>query len=58
MKLGEIVRHRFTGKITMVTWACKTGKYYKVMRWPNNQVFKDLDFFVRLACNQDSGVVQ
>ena len=57
MKPGEVVRHRFTGKITMVTWACKTGKYYKVMHWPDNQVFKDRDFFVRLACNQTSGVV-
>jgi len=57
MKAGEIVRHRFTGKITMVKWACKTGKYYKVMHWPDNQVFRDRDFFVRLTCNQDSGVV-
>jgi hypothetical protein len=57
MKPGEIVRHRFTGRITMVTWACKTGKYYKVMHWPDNQVFKDRDFFVLLACNQASGVV-
>ena len=56
MKPGEIVRHRFTGRITMVTWACKTGKYYKVMHWPDNQVFKDRDFFVLLACNQASGV--
>ena len=57
MKPGEVVRHRFTGKITMVTWACKTGKYYKVMHWPDNQVFKDSDFFVRLACNQAANVV-
>jgi hypothetical protein len=57
VKPGEVVRHRFTGKITMVTWACLTGKYYKVMHWPDNQVFKDRDFFVRLACNHDSGMV-
>ena len=57
MKPGEIVRHRFTGKITMVKWACKTGKYYKVMLWPDNQVFKDQEWFIPLACNQDSGVI-
>ena len=47
MKTGEIVKHRFTGKITMVTWVCKTGKYFKVMHWPENQVFKGNDFSVR-----------
>ena len=57
MKVGEIVRHRFTGKITLVTWVCLTGKYYKVMNWPDNQVFKDQEWFVSLACNRDSGVV-
>lgn len=57
MKLGEIVKHRFTGKFTMVTWACLTGKYYKVMHWPDNQVFKDRDFFVPIACNNESSVV-
>ena len=58
MKPGEVVRHRFTGKITMVMWASKTGKYYKVMYWPNNQVFKDRDFFLPLACNNALGVVK
>lgn len=58
MNAGDLVRHRFTGKITMVTWACKTGKYFKVMHWPDNQVFKDRDFFVPLACNNESAVVQ
>jgi hypothetical protein len=58
MQAGELVRHRFTGKITMVIWACKTGKYYKVMYWPNNQVFKDRDFFLPLTCNNVLGVVK
>ena len=57
MKTGDLVRHRFTNKITMITWTCKTGKYFKVMHWPNNQVFRDRDWFVPLACNPGSGVV-
>ena len=39
MKVGDLVKCKLTGKISMVTWASRRGTHFKVMGHSINQVF-------------------
>ena len=39
MKVGDLVKCKLTGKVSMVTWSGKFGAHFKVMGYPVNQVF-------------------
>ena len=39
MRVGDLVRHKVTGKISIVTWAGRYGAHFKVAGFPPNQVF-------------------
>lgn len=39
MKVGDLIRHKVTGKISVVTWAGQYGAHFKVWGFPVNQVF-------------------
>jgi len=39
MKVGDLVKCKLTGKISVVTWAGKHGAHFKVMGYSINQVF-------------------
>ena len=39
MKVGDLVRHKVTGKISFVTWAGRYGAHFKVAGFSPNQVF-------------------
>ena len=39
MKVGDLVKCKLTGKISLVTWAHDLGAHFKVMGYPKNQVF-------------------
>ncbi len=39
MKVGDLVKHKITGKISIVTWTGRYGAHFKVAGFPPNQVF-------------------
>ena len=39
MKVGDLVRHKVTGKFSVVTWTGLYGAHFKVAGFPPNQVF-------------------
>ena len=39
MKVGDLVKCKLTGKVSIVTWAGRFGAHFKVMGYPVNQVF-------------------
>ena len=39
MKVGDLLRHKITGKISVVTWIGRYGAHFKVAGFPTNQVF-------------------
>ena len=39
MKVGDLVRHKVTGKISIVTWTGRYGAHFRVAGFSPNQVF-------------------
>ena len=39
MKVGDLLRHKITGKISVVIWAGRYGAHFKLSGFPINQVF-------------------
>ncbi len=39
MKVGDLVRCRWTGSVSIVTWSGRHGAHFKVWGFPVNQVF-------------------
>jgi hypothetical protein len=39
MKVGDLVKHKVTGMISVITWAGRYGAHFKVWGFPTNQVF-------------------
>ena len=39
MKVGDLVRHKQTGRISFITWSGRYGAHFKVWGFPVNQVF-------------------
>ncbi len=39
MNVGDLIRHKVTGRISIVTWAGRYGAHFKVAGFPINQVF-------------------
>ena len=39
MKVGDLIRHKQTGKISIVTWTGRYGAHFKVLGFSVNEVF-------------------
>jgi hypothetical protein len=39
MKVGDLIKCKLTGKISIVIWTGEYGAHFKVMGYPINQVF-------------------
>ena len=39
IKKGDLVKHKVTGMISIVTWTGRYGAHFKVAGFPVNQVF-------------------
>ena len=39
IRVGDLVRHKVTGKISVVTWDGRHGAHFKVAGFSPNQVF-------------------
>ncbi len=39
MQVGDLVKCKITGEVSMITWVSRHGAHFKVMGYPVNQVF-------------------
>jgi hypothetical protein len=39
MKIGDLIKCKLTGKISIVIWTGEYGAHFKLMGYPINQVF-------------------
>ena len=39
VNVGDLIRHKVTGRISIVTWTGRFGAHFKVAGFPINQVF-------------------
>jgi len=39
VRVGDLIRHKVTGRVSFVTWAGRYGAHFKVWGFPVNQVF-------------------